>query len=143
VYTYERNGEAVEYINVERSDIAVANRLAGEILGRSLDELAPQTRTLLGLLHEFVMRQAKADGVSHLAFRFTRRDLRQAIHWSDSQVRKHLARLVDLEVVLVHRGRGGQRYVYELLYCGEGTSGQPFLVGLADAAKLQEPPSTT
>jgi len=41
----------------------------------------------------------------------------------------------------VHRGRNGQRYVYELLYSGEGREGQPFLMGLIDPAKLKEPAS--
>ena len=143
VHTYERDGEAIKYINVERSDITVANRLAGEILGRSLDELAPQTRTLLGLLHEFVDVQSKTVGVSRLAFRFTRRDVREATSWSDTQVHRHLTRLVDMEYLIVHRGKHGRRFVYELQYQGEGGEGTPFLVGLADPAKLQEPPSTT
>jgi hypothetical protein len=54
-----------------------------------------------------------------------------------------LKKLVDLEYVIVHRGRNGQRYVYELLYGGEGREGQPFLMGLIDPAKLKEPASTT
>ena len=130
-----------ETIIVERSDIEAANRLAGEILGQSLDELAPQTRRLLGLIHEYVSSESKRQSVSRHAFRFTRREIRQATQWSDSQVRKHLTRLVELEYLLVHRGKFGQRYVYELLYDGEGTGGVPFLMGLADAAKLKEPNS--
>jgi PAS domain-containing protein len=135
----DHNG--VEAIHVERSDIAAANKLAGEILGQSLDELAPQTRSLLGLLHDYVNDEAKATGVSRHAFRFTRRDVRQAIHWSDFQVHKHLTRLVDMEYVLAHRGKRGSRYVYELLYDGEGNGGAPFLIGLADPWKLKEPTS--
>jgi hypothetical protein len=137
------DGEAFDYINVERSDIAVANGIAGEVLGRSLDELSPQTRNLLGKMHDFVSDQVKSLSVPRNAFRFTRRDLREAIRWSDFQVRSHLKKLVDLEYVIVHRGRNGQRYVYELLYGGEGREGQPFLMGLIDPAKLKEPASTT
>jgi len=54
-----------------------------------------------------------------------------------------LNRLVALEYVLVHRGRNGQKYVYELLYQGEGFEGQPFLMGLLDPAKLRHPASMT
>lgn len=129
------------YINVDRNDIAVANGIAGEVLGRSLDELSPQTRSLLNQLHTFVHSQSKLANVPRDSFRFTRRDLREAIHWSDSQVRTHLDRLVELEYVLVHRGRGGQRYIYELLYNGEGAEDQPFLMGLIDPAKLKHPSS--
>ena len=73
----EIDGETIEYIDVEPSDIAVANGIAGEVLGRSLDELSPQTRCLLQLLHEFVERESKANQVSRHAFRFTRRDVRE------------------------------------------------------------------
>ena len=45
--TVEHRGRAVEYIEVTLDDIAMANRLAHEVLGRSLDELPPQTRRLL------------------------------------------------------------------------------------------------
>ena len=141
IHQTTHEGSTLRYINVEPRDIAVANGIAGEVLGRSLDELSPQTRTLLGKLQQHVDQQAKSTNVPHRAYRFTRRELRQAIHWSDSQLRKHLNRLVDLEYVLVHRGRNGQRYVYELLYSGEGREGQPFLMGLIDPAKLKEPAS--
>ena len=55
-----RRPERSEFIRVTLDDIALANRLAPELLGRSLDELPPQTRRLLrgdqadraGALHE-------------------------------------------------------------------------------------------
>ena len=50
VKTAEIGGVRVEYIEVTSGDIAVANRLAAEILGRTLDELPPETRKLLGLV---------------------------------------------------------------------------------------------
>ncbi len=53
------NVDGEESINVERSDIVVANKLAGEILGQSLDELSPQTRRLLQPIHEFVASESK------------------------------------------------------------------------------------
>ena len=133
----EIDGETIEYIDVEPSDIAVANGIAGEVLGRSLDELSPPTRRLLQLLHEYVATQSKASDVSKHAFRFTRRDVREATGWSDSQLHKHLTRLSDLEYLVVHRGKAGRRFVYELLYRGEGHEGQPFLMGLIDPAKLK------
>ncbi len=143
LHTAVLEDETVDYIQVEIDDIVAAGRIAGEVLGQSLDELSPQTRTLLGLLHDWVSEQAKLLNLPRDAHRFTRRDVRESIHWSDSQLSKHLQRLIDLEYVLVHRGRNGQRYVYELLYGGEGRHGQPFLMGLVDPSKLQESSSMT
>ena len=143
LYSATHEQETIEYIQVEISDIAAANRIAGEVLGQSLDELSPQTRRLLGTLHEWVSEQVKSLNLPRDAYRFTRRDVRESIHWSDSQLSKHLQRLIDLEYLLVHRGRNGQRYVYELLYGGEGSQGQPFLMGLVDSGKLRQSSTMT
>ncbi|QDV86152.1 hypothetical protein [Stieleria magnilauensis] len=143
VKTVDHNDQSIEYIEVTQNDIAVANGIAGLVLGRSLDELAPQTRNLLGLLNDYVTDTAKANAVPRDAVRFTRRDIREATAIGNSQLSIHLNRLVDLEYVHVHRGKNGQRYVYELLYCGEGREGQPFMMGLIDPSKLTEPATTT
>ncbi len=132
-------GKSIAYINVEPSDIAQANAIAGQILGRSLDELAPQTRALLGQLDAFVSSQMRSLKLPRSAVRFTRRDIREATRWSNSQVSVHLQRLVDLEYLIVHRGKNGSRYVYELLYSGEGVDGQPFMLGLVDPETLTAP----
>ena len=47
VKTATHSGRTIEYIEVTLEDIDTANRLAHEVLGRSLDELPPQTRRLL------------------------------------------------------------------------------------------------
>ena len=68
--------------------------------------------------------------------RFTRRELREALGFGDTQLKVHLARLVDLELVVVHRFESGG-FGYELTWRGEGEQGgQPFLVGLTDLAAL-------
>jgi hypothetical protein len=133
----ETDADGVRYVNVLPQDIAIAGELAAEILGRSLDELAPQTRTFLLQLHELVMESCQQQDLHRSEFRFTRRDVRQALGWSDWQTRTHLDKLLDLEYLVIHRGKNGQRFVYELLYDGRGREGQPFLMGLVDPAKLQ------
>ncbi len=138
------DGETVAYIEVTLDDIALANRLAHEVLGRSLDELAPQTRRLLGHVDELVGKSAAGGDMSRGDVRFTRREVREHCGWSDFQVRTHLDRLVALEYVLVHRGGRGQSFVYELLWdAGPGVDGRPHLVGLVDVATLAEPAATT
>ena len=64
--------------------------------------------------------------------------MRRYTGWSYDQVRVHLERLVEMEYVLVHHGRRGQSFVYELLYDGEGQEGNPFLLGLIDVDRLRQ-----
>ena len=121
----------LRYIEVTEQDIRIANRLAHEVLGRTLDELPPQTRKLLTHLHAWVSEQCAAHHVTREDFRFTRREVRALTGWGDTQLKVHLGRLADLEYLLVHRlPRGG--FAYELRYDGEGDSGQRFLMGLHD-----------
>jgi len=126
----------IPYIEASKEDIAVANHLAAEVLGRSLDDLAPQTRRLLLLLEAFVLERCRVLGIERGDYRFSRRDVREHTRWGDTQLRIHLERLVDLELLLVHHGGRGQSFVYELAYDGQGKDGQPFLIGLLDPARL-------
>ncbi|MEW8057320.1 MAG: toprim domain-containing protein, partial [Candidatus Thiodiazotropha sp.] len=130
-------GETLEYIEVTLDDIATANRLAHEVLGRSLDELPPQTRRLLQLMTDWVAEQCQQENLKQCDHRFSRKDVRAMSGWSDFQVKKHLRRLEELEYVLVHSGSRGKSIVYELLYQGEGEAGESFLMGLLDVRKLQ------
>jgi DNA primase catalytic core len=135
--TVTDRGQAVRYIEVTREDIEVANRLASEVLGRSLDELAPKTRRLVERLDEVAREACERDGLRREEYRFTQRDVRAATLWSATQVGLHLQRLVDLEYAVIHRGGRGQSFCYELLYDGAGREGEPFLMGLIDAGALR------
>ncbi|AKH63586.1 DNA primase [Photorhabdus thracensis] len=113
VKTAEHRGKRLEYIEVTKDDISLANRLAHEILGRTLDEMPPQTRKLLLLIQAWV----KASGQPRHEWLFTRKLLRDAIQWGDTQLKIHLSRLVEMEYLLLHRR--GLTFVYELLFDGE------------------------
>jgi DNA primase catalytic core len=130
------DGRQVAYIEVTVEDIAVANRLAHEVLGRSLDELPPQTRRLLDLLDAVVASRAEEQAIHRELVRFSRRELREHTGWSDTALKVHLARLVDLELVLAHRAERANSFVYELAWSGAGRDGGRFLTGLADPATL-------
>ncbi|MCP4935602.1 MAG: toprim domain-containing protein [bacterium] len=136
IKTVNHNGQRIEYIETTLSDIETANRLAHEVLGRTLDELPPQTRRLLDHIHTMTREHCKAEQIEQKDYRFTRRDVRQSICWTDFQIKKHMNRLQDMEYVLIHRGGRGQSFVYELLYQGEGEDGESFLLGLADMETL-------
>jgi len=130
-------GQAVPYIEVTLDDIAIANRLAHQVLGRSLDELGPQTRRLLMALEGMVGEASQAQKIERSEYRFTRRQVRERTGWTYDQLRVHLERLVQLEYVLVHSGGRGQSFAYELLYDGQGKDGAPFLTGLIDVEALR------
>ncbi len=59
VKTAVHRGKSIAYIEVTLADIETANRLAHEVLGRSLDELPPQTRRLLLLIDEMVRAECE------------------------------------------------------------------------------------
>ena len=137
IKTDKHAGERTEYIEVTLQDIETANQLAHEVLGRTLDELPPQTRGLLQITHEMVIQQCQQQECRQCDFRFSRKMVRDYSGFTDFQIKKHISRLEDLEYLLIHKGRRGQSFEYELLYHGEGDDQNRFLMGLIDVAKLQ------
>jgi hypothetical protein len=122
-----------EYIEATREDIAAANRIAHEVLGRSLDELPPQTRKLLALLQTMVQQKSRELKMEPGDFRFSRRQVRDWIGWGNTQLKIHLGRLEDFEYLAIHRSpHQVQGYFYELLYDGRAGDGGRFLPGLID-----------
>lgn len=118
-------------------DIAAANALAHETLGRCLDEMPPQTRALLALIEREVAARCAARKIERMDVRFSRRQVREATGWSNTQLHVHLGRLVELEYLLPHRADHGHGFVYELVYDGRGKDGRPFVCGLIDVEKLR------
>ena len=121
----ERDGESIEYIEATAEDVAVANRLAARVLGRSLDDVPPHTRRLLRLIDSYLRARSKREGT-----RFTLRQLREWCHWGNTQLKVHLHRLVDLEFLLAHGGGRGRQVTYELLWDGQAC--EPTISGLVD-----------
>ncbi len=136
VKTARRGEQVIEYIEATLADIELANRIAHDVLGRSLDELPSQTRRLLQRIDAHVKGEGTRLSVRRCDVRFSRRSLREAIHWGDTQLRLHLARLVDLEYVLTRREGAGGQYVYELVY-EVGDEARAQVAGLIDMAALE------
>jgi hypothetical protein len=128
--TAQHRGKTIEYIEVEPRDIEEANRLIAEVLGRSLDELPPQTRRLLLLIDEYAKAECERLKVERADFRFSRREVRTATGWNETQLRVHLDRLQEMEYLLAHRGGRGQSFVYELVYEPSADAARPQLPGL-------------
>ena len=131
-------GRVVEYLAVTLDDIALANELAPEVLGRSLDELPPQTRRLLGHVKALVKtKQAEPGQSAKLGASFARRELREACGWSLTQVRVHLERLVELEYLELRHGRLGGGFVYELMIDADAPAHVAH-IGLIDVEELRK-----
>jgi DNA primase len=137
IKTLRQPGAAIEYIEVTLEDIALANRLAHEVLGRSLDELPPQTRRVLGLIETFVAESMQQHALLRADVRFTRRELRSRCGMSDAAIRVHLERLVAMEYVRLAAGKNGQRFEYELLFDGALERSAPQMMGLIDVEALR------
>ena len=88
-------GKPVRYIEVAESDIALANRLAAEVLGRTLDELPPQTRRLLGMVHAWAASECERLHIKRPELRFTRRQLRAVTGWGDTQLSRTSTRYLS------------------------------------------------
>jgi len=120
------------YIDADLADIRIANKLASEILGRSLDELSRPGRALLMLLDDMVEHRTEgsASACPRTEHSFTRRNIREFTGWSDTRVYRYLKELVFLEYILLLSGQNGIRHHYRLAYEGQGKQGEKFMLGL-------------
>ncbi|MGA2433678.1 MAG: toprim domain-containing protein [Bryobacteraceae bacterium] len=136
IKTVMYDGKPLEYIESTPEDVELAEDLIRQVLGRSLDELPPQTRRLLLLVDDLVTEQCEQLKMHRTDYHFSRRDVRQYTGWSDAQVKRHLHKLEELEYLIVHHGGRGQTLVYELFFDRPADPRQPFLPGLIDLGKL-------
>jgi PAS domain-containing protein len=135
-------GQAYDYIEVALRDIALANELAVEILGKTLDELSGPSRRLLLFIEDLVSAKARKQkrDVREEApeIWFTRRELREFTRWSDYQIHHYLNQLVALEYLVPMAGRNGQQYQYRLVWEGQGKEGERFVLGLKSVEQLRK-----
>ena len=144
VFYEQRNGSAVPYIKADPDDITLANRLAHEILGHSLNELSRPGSDLLLQLEELAKEHLKTllkenpdskTQTSH--FSFSRRDIREFTGWSNTRLHVHLKELVDFEYIVIETGRNGMPFRYRLAWEGQGKDGKKFMLGLRDVEGLK------
>jgi DNA primase catalytic core len=124
-----------DYIEVTLDDIAIANELATELFGASLDDLSRPGRELLSRTAEYVREKAARTKQPLEKIEFSRRELREAIGWSEYQLRTHMAELVELEYVVPLGGRHGAVFTYRLLDDGRGDG---LVLGLKSVEQLRQ-----
>ena len=118
-----RDGEVVAYVETTRGDIEAATRLFEAVVRPENAELSPQTGRLYELVLSLVSAKAARTGVGEGEVTFTRRELREVTGFGDTQLKVHLARLADAELLGMSRNRSGQHVytVQEGLAEGVGT----------------------
>jgi DNA primase catalytic core len=130
-----------DYIETTLDDIAIANDLAHQLFGYSLDDLSRPGRELLRLIADYVAKKmsngANGSATGHNVPTFNRRELREAFKWGDTRLRTHLDELVEMEYVVPLSGRFGQTYQYRLLYTPTDEPGR-FLSGLKSVEQLRK-----
>jgi len=128
----------IEYIEVTLDDINRANRLANEVLGQSLDELAPPSRTLLTEIYRMVKQQTDKLKTPLDQFFFNRRMIREYTGWTDWQIRSHIKQLEELEYVHVRMGNQGKEYSYALHYKGQAEEQSKCYLNLTPVEEIKK-----
>jgi len=126
----------IEYVEVTIDDIALANELAGEVLSRGLDELAPPVRGLYDELRSLCVKRADELKCNVADVQLSRREIREATGWSDWQVRNYCWKLVEMEYLYTTVNGNGRPCVYSLARADE--SERQTLRGLTDVAELKQ-----
>jgi len=138
----EVRGRQVPYVRVTLDDIELTNRIAPELLGRSLDELPPQTRNLLEFIKALVNETCRREKMEQRLALFSRRQLCAVSGWTYSQIKRHLVRLEELEYIAPRYGRMGSAMRYELLIDASEPA-DVYHIGLLDVEELRQSMTTT
>jgi len=118
--TLEIGGEVIEAVEVHISDIELAKRLVGP-LTPGPHELPQHTACILAQIDTFVVEQGHRLAIHRDHVRLSQRELRERFPLGRSQLAVHLRRLVDAELVRVHRAPQGRGEVYSLCFDGPAT----------------------
>ena len=119
-------------------DIERANRLANEVLGQSLDELARPSRVLLSSIYAMVKGISERQDTPIDEVYFTRRMIREHAGWTDWQVRTHIKQLEALEYIRVRIGAWGKEYAYALHYRGQGEENDKCYLNLTPVSEIRK-----
>ena len=139
IKTHAAENKKIKFIEVDETDIEIGNKLAVEILGKTLDELSIPARDLLEhidkMLSDKFAKTEKSKGMAAQTFKrdltFTRRELRDFSGWTQTRLRNHLKELIDLEYLLIESGMNGRvLQSYKLVYDGQGKDGEKFINGV-------------
>ena len=132
----KHDAELGDYIETTLDDIAIANELAHQLFGQSLDDLSFPSRAALERISEHVERRAAESKTAGEEIIFSRRELRETFGWSDTRLRVYLRELVALEYLAPVTGRNGLRFSYRLIDA-DAMPGVRRIAGLKDVETLR------
>ena len=135
IKTAKRGEVEIEYVEVELSDIALANELAEEVLGKAMDELAPPVRGMFEAITKACREKADELKIKPVDVQLTRREIRETTGWSDWQVRMYCQKLVEMEYLWAIQAANGKPSVYQL--AGDAGSEVHTLRGLTSVDELK------
>lgn len=132
----KHDAELGDYIETTLDDIAIANELAHQLFGQSLDDLSIPSREALERITDYVEHRAGELKVAREKIEFSRRELREVFGWSDTRLRVYLHDLVEMEYLAPVCGRNGMRFCYRLI--DGGTPGERRVPGIKDVEILRK-----
>ena len=133
------DAELGDYIESTLEDVAIANALVSELMSQTLDELSFPSRELLRLIGNYVAERARATGKKPETVEWNRRELREAIQWTEARLRLHLAELVKLECLSTGGGRWGKAFNYRLaITLDDIAAGNRKMPGIKDVEALRK-----
>jgi DNA primase len=109
------DGVPFTYVEARPEDVDVASELCRRVLVRDAEALAPQARRLLAAVRTYAGEEASRGACEAAEIDVTRRQLRELLGWSDTQVRAATERLVALEYLVVSGGGRGRCRTYRLV----------------------------
>lgn len=134
------DGSKMEYVQASQKDIELALELGREVFARNCDDVSPTGRKLLSeivlLVKEKYDDYRSGDPKSDLLMSgvpFSRKELRERIGWSETQVRRNIDQLVELGYIGRINGRQGSTFRYLLL--DDGSADPEFCFGGDDKQK--------
>ena len=132
------SGNEVLYIETTLEDIELANKLADRFLERSFAELPERTNVLLEQILGGVRNLAEFQIIELSEVKFTRKDVRRWSTFGDTQLKAHLARLVDYEYLKVEpSGSKSRTIIYSLAYDPQSNPTMASESGLIDVNRLR------
>jgi hypothetical protein len=124
----------MDYVQATQKDIDLALELSREVFARNVDDVSPTGRKLLSeivlLVKEKYDDYRNSDPKSAMlmsAVPFGRKELREQIGWSETQIRRNIDQLVELGYVGRINGRQGSTFRYLLL--DDGAADPEFCFG--------------